>query len=384
MKQSCLFLIVLWIASGIGYYILFNESPLDEVKYWLPIVLGLLWVLVVANFQGIWLALRQKSAAGKSISGARDGDYIGVSGNIRASEKPLIAPFSGEEAVIVEYEVKREQASQSSDGGTTTKMDFQGMLMTPCAISGRTGSARVVGFPLLAHIQAKRVTDELAYVRAAKYLAAAPFKELSSNPLTIMKELNAVLKDDDGTVQADFRDKSLVIPEQEDFHSDIEQAGDELGDPENVSDLDEDEHEWSEQVQKEQAMLSTPQEKQLLSFLRNRFYKLYETTVKNGETVTVFGTFQSKPSPAINIGSGLKMLRHQIHRGRLEDVIGSQIRKSVIAFVIFLLITLGANYAVAFKLGIDLPKLFEEIKGRVLELVDQGQSSETPDEKTTD
>lgn len=342
MKRSCLFLLFCWIGVGFADFYFLKGTKLAD-QYWLPVVLGLLFSLVIANLHGILMALQQKRATGRSPSQYRDGELIGASGIIQAQGQPLVSPFSGEKAVIVEYEARRTYVGEEKSNSVC---EVRGMMMVPCSVSTMQGSLRLVGFPLMAQLTDKSVTNEDAYFRAAQYFAKAQFKQLSNNPLELINELAAVLNDDDGLVQADFKNASISFDDD-----DVPELDENADDPDVYDDEDRaliaDEKRWLDRLQ-------TQREKNAFRVLTRNHYELKEKIIPQGAEVTVFGTFRSAAS-TIDIGGGLKNLNHQIHLGSAAKVVASQIRKSFFAFTFFAIVAVLAHYYAAQVAGIDLP-----------------------------
>ncbi|MBX7136432.1 MAG: hypothetical protein K1X83_00510 [Oligoflexia bacterium] len=314
MKKGCAFLLLIWIAAGAGYFYFLRTTQYAD-RWWLPILLGLLFAIVIANLQGILLALKQRGASKKSPREWRDGELVGFSGRIQAVRSPLTAPFSGRAAVIVEYDIKH--AVRSENNSTDKVSDFMGMLMTPCTVQSSRGQMKMVGFPLLSESYSEHFEEEAHYARAAKYLLTTAFKPRGKNPLTLLKELNEILTDDDGDVRAEFKASDSIISAEEDLD-----AGAALN-----------------------------RETALAQDLKDRECWLEEKIIAQGAEVTVFGSYLAKKQ-AINIGGGMQHLSHQIHLGKLEVVLGKQLRKSVIGSVVWLAIFGAVNWYLAKELGL--------------------------------
>lgn len=344
MKRGCLFLLFCWIALGVADYFMLKGSELES-EYWLPVVLSLLVVLTLTNLQGIIITFAQKRASSIPFHQLRDGQLVGTSGIIQSSGQTLLAPFSGQRVVMAEYDVKRTVRTGENHQSVS---DFRGMMAVPCTINSTRGSMKIVGFPLFANFKPKQMLEIEEYIRAACYLAAANLRKLSKNPLTIIKELNAVLKDNDGIVQADFISTDVSIPD--DYakqHQNSFQSEDE--------DIEEQKILEAEDRTASQA-LKNDRERNFYRYLRNGAFELLETTVPDGAEVTVFGSYRAESS-AIDIGNGLQNLKHQIHPGKIDQVLAAQFRKSLIMTVIFAALTAGSHYYVADLIGIDFENL---------------------------
>jgi hypothetical protein len=331
MKKSCLLFIAILAASFYGYMQLLKSTPLDH-KIWIPALLSIGLAALVANVLAIFMALRQKSGASKPRSDWRDGELVGISGMIQAQRSPIVAPFSGANCAIVEYSIKKRVFTDDGSGGSELEI-YNGFLMAPCIVQGMLGSVSLVGFPLTVNIPQETFGDDQAYRRAANYLATASVVEKSSNPMTAIKQLNQVLADDDGQLRADFcnagetahiteKDLPLNAPAQTESQELNEQP-------------------------------PTPAD-EIFNNLRNASNILSERALKNGTEVTVFGTYRAQKQ-ALDIGSGLTNLSHTIQLGSLSANTSKNIRKAVIASIVWALIVGAGNYFVLKSIGINIP-----------------------------
>lgn len=341
MKKSCFLLLAALIAGFVGYYFLLRGTELDG-KLWIPGLFGLGVALIFGNLQGLFLAISQRSASSKPQNQWRDGDFVAVSGRIQTLRSPIVAPFSGEAAAIVEYDVKTGGDSQ----GTSKSIgDYSGFLMAPCAIQTMQGSVRVVGYPLLTDLPEDIYDDEASFLRAAEYLSKCNFKEKASNPLTLLKQLNEVLEDDDGDLKVDFCAKGATIH--------IQGALPEITKPMVSPDDDESDEDDGEGDDREYASLS-PNER-IAARLADSGYFLEETIIKNGAEVTAFGTYRLNKQ-AVDVGSGLKNISHTLKLGTVASVTGKTIRQSLIGLVIFGGMFLAGNWYVLRLIGIEILK----------------------------
>lgn len=318
MKYSCLFILLVWGALSTLYYSLAQRTALESM-WWIPVLLGLSAAIVVANIQGLLIALKQLRASKKNPRGWRDGELIAVSGRIQANKQPLEAPFSGRKAVIVDY---RLQGASHTDTDNSAMSDFQGMLMVPCTIHARNSQLKVVGFPILAQIKEQRFDDDQDIRRAAKFLAKTSFKPKPASILGMLRDLNQVLSDPDGEVSEHLKEAKVYLPQLE-----LEQG--------------------------QQATLEQTKayEDQLYDFVLSRGYGLQETVVEHGAEVTAFGSYRSKIQ-SIDIGGGLKQLSHQLHLGPISKVIGKQFRSSIIALVFWGAVAIAAHWYFGHQIGL--------------------------------
>ena len=207
MLRGCLIALFLWLALSTGYW------------YWLDhafeppgsIIGGLVAGLIVAGCLGALInartALRDWSLAAASRHGLplADGRIVAVSGTIHPIDKPLIAPFSGQECVICEYDLGRRSRG-SSEEERNTGADYAGFLMTPCVIRTRQGDVRLLGFPILEEVGASLCIGFDAAKNGYEFLKRTEFENRTGLKLvTILSAFDDVWSDEDGLVQKNMR-----------------------------------------------------------------------------------------------------------------------------------------------------------------------------------
>ncbi|RIL10405.1 MAG: hypothetical protein DCC75_04405, partial [Proteobacteria bacterium] len=142
--------------------------------------------------------------------------------------------------------------------------------------------------------------------------------------------------DDDGDLQVDFISPDVALPEGE--NEKPEEPG-ETGGIGSAREL-------------------SAKEQGILNYLRHGGYTLKEVIIENGATVTVFGTYHPAKS-AVDIGSALKNLRHQIHLGPIEKVLGAQLRNSILGIIFWGAVWAGAHWYLAKLLGYPIDLRFD-------------------------
>lgn len=366
MKKGCLFLLVLWTGLSAAYYRMLQGTKHDGI-IWLPVLLGLAFVLLISNVIALASAIRQRRLSGRSRMEWRDGDLICVSGPIHASAKPLTMPFSGRPVVVGEYDVK----TRAQGGETSASADITGMLMTPCSIHARDGHVRLIGFPLLAQIGDRTFDDPTSYQHAARYLLNTQFSDKPKNPFELLKRIGEILADDDGDVKADMKEASISIEELSFGATD----GDLLAGPDEDDGADDDDtldrggddtgaliemRVGQQRISGPSIAGLTDNERRLAESLEAAGYRLVERAIEEGDVVTAFGTFRGNKQ-ALDVGSGMSNLNHQLHLGPASSVIGKQIAKTLIALVISTTIFVGAHGALAVSIGKDPRTLVEKL-----------------------
>jgi hypothetical protein len=307
MKAGCLaILATMVIAFGFYYKLLTDSSdPKLAEMWWLAFIFALVAGMIVGNIHGVLLALRQKKASNKTRSEWRDGELLVVSGRIQSTRSPLSAPFSGTSAAILEYKISTKSYSNDSN----TKIDhFSGFMMTPCAVQTLQGTVNLVGFPLLAKVPSTTCWDESNFKNAAEFLKRTKFEEKHSNPITMLKQMNEVLKDSDGDVQSHFVTAN---------------------------------HSFETQLGSIQTIMDE---------LQDRGVQLEETLIPNGAEVTASGTYRAARQ-AIDIGDGMSNITHSLQLGTAAQLTGGLMKQSIIMLAVLEGAFVAGNYFLLKHLG---------------------------------
>jgi hypothetical protein len=302
MKLGCLAVLLTMGGAFAAYNQLIGGTRLED-KWWIAALLALAAGMIVGNFHGLILAFRQKKASGRPRSEWQDGDLVVVSGKIQSLRSPMLSPFSGTPSCILEYEVK------SAEEDTPSVAEYSGFMMSPCSVLTMQGSVNVIGFPLLAKVNALPCVEDVDYQRAGEFLNKTKFEEKLSNPITLLKQLNEVLAKNDGEMQAHFSTSKSPL--------DIENQ-DATG---------------------------------IATQLREYGINLEETIIPNGAEVTVSGTYRSNRQ-AVEIGGGLSNLSHTLELGAASKVTGANIRNCLIWLVVVGAAFGAGNYFLLKELGL--------------------------------
>ena len=149
MVRGCLIALFLWLALAAGYWYWLDHAFDPPGSIIGGLVVGLIVAGCIGSLINSRISLRDWSLASASLHGLplADGRIVAVSGTIHPVDKPLIAPFSGKECVLCEYDLGRR--SLGTDPNTNTGADFAGFLMTPCVIRSQQGDIKLLGFPIL-------------------------------------------------------------------------------------------------------------------------------------------------------------------------------------------------------------------------------------------
>lgn len=283
MKMGCLAVLLTMAGAFAAYHQIIAGTSLED-KWWIAALLALAAGMIVGNFHGLLLALRQKRASGKQRSEWQDGDLVVVSGRMQSLRSPMVSPFSATPCVIVEYDIK----TAGEDGPGVA--EYNGFMMSSCSVLSTQGSVNVVGFPLLAKVPPHACVEDSDYQRAAEFLKKTTFKDKPSNPLTLLKQLNEVLAKNDGEIQAHFADSKSLVDTRFDAT-------------------------------------------EIAAELINRGMNLEETLIQNGAEVTISGTYRANRQ-AIEIGGGLSNLSNTLELGTASSVTGKNIRQCLIWLIV--------------------------------------------------
>ncbi|MFN0019521.1 MAG: hypothetical protein ACKVP0_14775 [Pirellulaceae bacterium] len=300
MVRGCTIAFVLWLVLAAGYW------------YWLDhtfdppgsIIAGLLVGLVVAGCIGsiinARIAWRDWTLALGSKNGLPlvDRRIVAVSGTIHPLEKPLIAPFSGKECVLCEYDLGR--AADTSKGQNSAGSDFAGFLMTPCVVRSHQGDVKLLGFPVLEGYPDLLCDGFTAASNGYQFLRGTEFEDRTGLKLvTILSVFDEVWSDDDGLVQKNMRlgkvtadslfpldllqdlaarDEARLLkqgPDMDDADEEDEEEDEDLAEDEGDDEAEEDDGELDEDFSQPFAVLP----------------KMTEKRVAVGETVCVIGIY---------------------------------------------------------------------------------------------
>ncbi len=123
--------------------------------------------LSLGSLQGVWQAWRRR---GEPESAAlRDGTLVRLSGELQAEGRPVLAPFSGREALFVRYAGSAAEADGDDVG--TRRPHWRGLRSTPCRLRSRVGVLSLRGFPSLGAVAEQQFSGAAHHPAAAQVLA---------------------------------------------------------------------------------------------------------------------------------------------------------------------------------------------------------------------
>jgi hypothetical protein len=137
-----------------------------------------------------------------------DGRWTAVSGQVHPVSEPVIAPFSGEECVMCEYDVASQHrlagSSRNDDGNPG--FDFTGFLMNPCVVRTNQGDVKLLGFPNLVGFGERTLDSADAVKNARAFLLGSEFEDYSGlKMVSILSAIQQAWNDDDGLVRKNVR-----------------------------------------------------------------------------------------------------------------------------------------------------------------------------------
>jgi len=339
VKKGCLFLLCLWIALSLAYHHLSRETWLAG-HWYIPVLVALSAVLFVANIMNLWSSLAHQRAAARPPERWRDGDLVGVSGRIQLVGAELSAPFSGEPAAVVEYEVKKIRRG-SAGRSSTTVAEYQGWLMGPCAIFTLRGPVSLIGFPALGFFRKQRL-DAGAWRRAATYLASAAIEKYPPFPESL-KFISERLRVTSEMIRINFADPEARL----------------LDDVRGVVEADsahDDEEPGHSPVQAAESSSAEG----LFEHLTRQGYTLHERGIPNGSEVTAFGTWRAERR-ALDVG-GFTMFRHQLHPGDLDRVVTKRLSRAFFGMLFWGSTAACLHAWAGYEAGLPIEELAQKLR----------------------
>ena len=201
-------MLVVYAALFAGYY--WWIGPQFDPP-WVYVGVGVV-ALIAAGSLGALINARMYYRDWSLLAAARhnlpwvDGRWTAACGEIHPLAEPLIAPFSGEECVMCEYDAARASRGTRANGEGNAGSDFAGFLMNPSVIRTKTGDVRLLGFPNLDAFAERHLGSYEAARNAAMFFATSEFEDYSGLKLvTVVGAIQDAWKDDDGLVRKNLR-----------------------------------------------------------------------------------------------------------------------------------------------------------------------------------
>ncbi len=308
--KGCLYLLVVaLVVGGVEYAALWHTPMAGSIG--LPILSAFLTLTGLGAVWSVIASWRKMKALAKNPRDWRDGELVGLSGQIRSDRAPVIAPASGKSCAIFEYELGRDG---DGDSRSDMRKAFIGMVASGASLHAAGGRFHLNGFPILQQLPTDRYGSTEHLRRMAERLLAVPVKPHSGGLGSIgaaLAELGEILADADGIVSHD----------QASFYG---------------FDLDE----FREQGESAVAALA--------DYLYENRYYVQEKCVPEGATVTVFGRYRASDR-SIDIGSGMSHAEHGLTLGAVGGRGGGgggggELIRSLVSLVVFGGLAVGVNY----------------------------------------
>lgn len=216
MLRGCLLALLLYAALAVGYFFWLDTVLEPPTSYWAAALVGLVVFFAIGALLNVRSAYRDWSliAAARRGLPPQDGRLVAVSGTIHPLGEPLVAPFSGEECVICEYDLSRQQRKTGAGDKENSGSDFTGFLMTPCVIRTSTGDVPLLGYPVLEGWSDSAHHTYAAARRAIDFLTTREFEDRSGlRMVTLLSIFGDLWSDEDGRVEKNIRIGGISLPD---------------------------------------------------------------------------------------------------------------------------------------------------------------------------
>jgi hypothetical protein len=203
-QRACLFSLLLYSAiAGFYWYFLRHSLPIAGA-IGLSLFLALFAVAGIGTIRTSFQARKNDRLFKEAEGGAllQDGKKVMVAGSLHPQGFPIQTPFTQEECVLYEYDIKQNNGSD----GENARSEFTGIKMVPCSIHSNRGNVRLIGFPHPDHIEARIARGPEAQENARRFVQSAQFEQGSL--LSVGKMISGLIdawRDEDGAVQKDWR-----------------------------------------------------------------------------------------------------------------------------------------------------------------------------------
>lgn len=215
MLRGCALSLLLWAALSVAYFFWLTTVFEFPTNYWASALVGFIVLCCLGALINAKNAFRDWSliSAGRRGLRPRDGRLIAVEGTIHPVGEPLVAPFSGGQCVICEYDLSRPGRGTDSEGKSSGGSDFAGFLMTPSVIRSAAGDVRLLGFPVLEGFGKSTQASYAAARRAIDYLTTRQFEDKSGlKVMSVLAVFGDVWSDEDGQVEKNIRIGKITLP----------------------------------------------------------------------------------------------------------------------------------------------------------------------------
>lgn len=208
-------ILLISIPYCVSFYPYYGEAIL--------LLLGISFALGFVTWLGINLAIdpfhrweeaRLIKAALEGNQSGVDGKRIAVLGKIYPLAEPITAPFSGQECLIVGYDIFHQYFKRTLEGKNihSNPIIYSGYHMAPSEIRGRTEKVRILRFPDISEVPENETTS---YGMNRPFIEKTAFTpRFKGSFIEGVNELSRVIPlDENGAAAEDYQFREL-IPEQ--------------------------------------------------------------------------------------------------------------------------------------------------------------------------
>jgi hypothetical protein len=345
--------LLFYAALAVGYWFWLSTVFMPPTSYWgaaLVAFIVLCSIGAIINAKNAWRDWSLVLAGQRGLPPS-DGKLLAVCGEIHPVSKPLIAPFSGEECVICEYDLSRHRQLSNASNGETAGSDFAGFLMVPSIIRSKAGDVKLLGYPILDGFPDLSHNSCEAARRAIDYLTTREFEERTGlKMVTVLGVFDELWADEDGFVEKNIRLGKVTLPDL--FPPELEAAIDaqlaadaanaeaDKGNPEPLTEESDDEDDDNEDLDDDMDW-----DDEELAARPPKVPKMSEKRVPCGQEVCVIGRYDAMRGglvPARGSTTPNRMIR-----GNAQKIINRS-RSSVSSHLIGGLIALVAVHAATY------------------------------------
>jgi hypothetical protein len=210
MLRSCLFLLAAYVLLIAAYAWWLGQMFDPPGQYIGAAIVALIVGGCLGTLYNARVAYREWSLVSEARAGLpwTDGRWTAVAGEIHPVGEPLIAPFSGQECVLCEYDVATRQTASAARQNENSKpgSDFAGFLMNPCVIRSDFGDVRLLGFPNLENFGERVCDGSDVASNARQFFNGTEFENYSGLKLAaVFSAITSAWSDDDGLVRKNLR-----------------------------------------------------------------------------------------------------------------------------------------------------------------------------------
>jgi Ankyrin repeats (3 copies) len=216
MLRGCLLALLLYAALAFGYFFWLNTVFDYPGNIYGALALGFVVLLCLGALMNARTAFKDWSLLASAERGQppRDGKLCAVAGKIYPVGQPLIAPFSGEECVLCEYDMSRQRRHVGTTSQENTGSDFAGFLMVPSVVRSQQAEVRILGFPIVEGASEKVASNYASARRAIDYLTTHEFESRTGVKIvTVLGVFEDVWSDEDGLVEKNIRLGTVSLPD---------------------------------------------------------------------------------------------------------------------------------------------------------------------------